>query len=175
MRTATATIRSLMDQVSEGALRLPEIQRAYVWKPAQIAGLVDSLYRRYPSGSILRWQTTEVVTEKQLATDTGTSPIFVTKPLYLLDGQQRLTSLHRVFTGHEKARVVFNVLTEKFQIENAATKRDKRWVKVHEVLSGDVDTYSLVQELQAHVPDLAPAQLHDRLDRVRRIGDYPYF
>lgn len=175
MKTGTATIRSLMDQVSEGALRLPEIQRAYVWKPAQIAGLLDSMYRRYPSGSILLWQTTETVTEKDLATDTGNSPIFVTKPLYLLDGQQRLTSLHRVFTGHEKAQVVFNVLTEKFQIENAATKRDKRWVKVHDVLSGQVDTYSLVQDLQPHVQGLPPAQLHERLDRVRRIGDYSYF
>lgn len=38
-----------MEQVSQGALRLPEIQRAYVWKPAQVAGLIDSLYRRYPS------------------------------------------------------------------------------------------------------------------------------
>lgn len=93
MRTATATIASLMEQVSQGALRLPEIQRAYVWKPAQVAGLVDSLYRRYPSGSILLWETTETVTEKDMATDTDDAPVFVTRPLYLLDGQQRVTSL----------------------------------------------------------------------------------
>jgi|GEM_PF-152043 len=175
MKTGTATIRSLMDQVTEGALRLPEIQRAYVWKPAQIAGLLDSLYRRYPSGSILLWQTTETVTEKNMATDTGTSPIFVTKPLYLLDGQQRLTSLHRVFAGHEKANVVFNVLTERFQIESAATKKDKRWVRAHELLTDAIDIYAVVDELYPHIPDLPRSTLHQRLDRVRHIGDYTYY
>ena len=164
-----------MDQVSEGALRLPEIQRAYVWKPAQIAGLLDSLYRRYPSGSILLWQTTEIVTEKALATGAGDSPIFVTKPLYLLDGQQRLTSLHRVFTGHEKANVVFNVLTEKFQIESAATKKDRRWVRAHDLLNDAIDVYAVVEELHPHVPDLPKSTLHQRLERVRRIGDYSYY
>jgi hypothetical protein len=164
-----------MDQVSEGALRLPEIQRAYVWKPAQIAGLLDSLYRRYPSGSSLLWQTTETVTEKAMATTAGDSPIFVTKPLYLLDGQQRITSLHRVFTGHEKANVVFNILTERFQIESAATKKDKRWVRAVDILSGTIDTYTLVQGLLEHVPNVPPAQLHERIERVRRIGDYSYY
>ena len=176
MRTATATIRSLMEQVSQGALRLPEIQRAYVWKPAQIAGLLDSLYRRYPSGSILLWETTEAVTEREV--DSGApdgSPVFVTRPLYLLDGQQRLTSLHRVFTNHERARVVFNVVSEKFQIESAATQRDLRWVAVHEVLTGSVDVYALVEELRSLVPEVGASDLHRRLDRLHRIGDYSYY
>src|SRR5262245_16089847 len=115
MKTGTAPVRKLMDQVTHGELRLPEIQRGYVWKPAQVAGLIDSLYREYPSGSILLWETDEAVTEKELRS--STSGVSLIKPLYLLDGQQRLTSLHRVFSGHERAQVVFNVLTEKFQIE----------------------------------------------------------
>jgi hypothetical protein len=175
MRTATATIRSLMDQISQGALRLPEIQRAYVWKPAQVAGLVDSLYRRYPSGSILLWETTETVTEKDMATAATGSPVFVTKPLYLLDGQQRLTSLHRVFSGHERAQVVFNPLTEKFQIESAATRKDRRWVAVRGLLAGTSSTFSMVGELAEVVPELTAEELHHRLERVRRIGEYSYY
>jgi hypothetical protein len=175
MRTATATIGSLMEQVSQGALRLPEIQRAYVWKPAQVAGLVDSLYRRYPSGSILLWETTETVVDRDMATQTGDAPVFVTKPLYLLDGQQRVTSLHRVFTGHERTVVVFNVVSEKFQIENAATKKDRRWVRVHDVLDGAVDLYALVEDLYAAVSEVPRAKLHDRLDRIRRVREYPYY
>ena len=60
-----------------------------MWKPAQVAGLIDSLYRRYPSGSILLWETTETVTNREMATDTGDAPVFVTKPLYLLDRGRR--------------------------------------------------------------------------------------
>jgi len=175
MRTATATIGSLMEQVSQGALRLPEIQRAYVWKPAQVAGLVDSLYRRYPSGSILLWETTETVTEKDMATETGDAPVFVTKPLYLLDGQQRITSLHRVFTGHERAVVVFNAVTQKFQIENVATKRDPRWVRVHDILGGSADIYEVVQELHDAIPEVPPAALHRRLGALLGIREYTYY
>jgi hypothetical protein len=164
-----------MEQVSQGALRLPEIQRAYVWKPAQVAGLIDSLYRRYPSGSILLWETTETVTDREMATDTDNAPVFVTKPLYLLDGQQRVTSLHRVFTGHERALVVFNVVSEKFQIENAATKKDRRWVRVHDILVGAADLYALVEDLHDAVPEVQRATLHDRLDRIRRVREYPYY
>jgi hypothetical protein len=175
VRTATATVRSLMDQITQGALRLPEIQRAYVWKPAQVAALIDSMYRRYPSGSILLWETTETVTEKDLSTDASGSPVFVTKPLYLLDGQQRLTSLHRVFTNHERAQVVFNPVTERFQIQSAATKKDRRWVPVFGLVTGSASTFSMVAELSEAVPELTPDSLHERLERVRRIGEYSYF
>lgn len=36
-----------------GELRLPEIQRHYVWRATRVRDLLDSLYRGYPSGSIL--------------------------------------------------------------------------------------------------------------------------
>lgn len=39
------TIATLVSEISGGEVRLPEIQRGYVWKPPQIAKLVDSLYR----------------------------------------------------------------------------------------------------------------------------------
>ena len=48
------------------------------------------------------------------------------KPQYLIDGQQRLTSLHRVFKGHDDARIVFNVETQRFQRESALTKKDSQ-------------------------------------------------
>lgn len=176
MKTGTAPIRKLMDQVTHGELRLPEIQRGYVWKPAQVAGLIDSLYHGYPSGSVLLWETTEKVAEKEIAsTDTG--GVSLIKPLYLLDGQQRLTSLHRVFTGHERAQVVFNVLTEKFQIESAATKKDARWVRVHDLLADNVSAFALVAKLKPTLEGtgLTEEQLFARLDQVKKIRNYTYW
>lgn len=67
MKTARADTGSLMDRIDRGELRLPEIQRAYVWKPAQVAGLVDSLYKKYPSGSLLLWEADEAIRERQAA------------------------------------------------------------------------------------------------------------
>jgi len=45
-------IASLVGQVSSGEIKLPEIQRGYVWKPTQIAKLVESLYRGYPRSGV---------------------------------------------------------------------------------------------------------------------------
>lgn len=174
MKTGTSDVKSLMVQVSAGQLRLPEIQRAYIWKPAQVAGLVDSLYRAYPSGSLLLWQTVDEITDRPIES-APPSTVNFNSPLYLLDGQQRVTSLHRVYTGHERARVVFNVVTERFQIESAATKKDRRWVPVGALLTGSVSTFTLVKELVEVVPDLEEEVIHDRLQQVRSIDNYTYW
>ncbi|RKS73196.1 hypothetical protein BZB76_3886 [Actinomadura pelletieri DSM 43383] len=139
-------IGTLIGQVTSGEIRLPEIQRGYVWKPTQVAKMVDSLYRGYPFGSLLLWRTTEAPQTRELAvgsTPDG-SPV---PPLFLLDGQQRLTSLHRVFTDHPDAQIVFNVDTEHFQNQSAATAKDARWIKVHEVLREDADLFEIQRKL----------------------------
>src|ERR1700749_397399 len=80
-----------------GELRLPEIQRHYVWKATRVRDLLDSLYRGYPSGSILMWETDEPVPTRDFAIAQETTA-FAGRKL-LLDGQQRLTSLTAVLNG----------------------------------------------------------------------------
>src|SRR5713226_7455559 len=91
------SVRELIDMVKRGDLRLPELQRQYVWTASRVRDLLDSLYRGYPSGTILVWETDEEVPEKSFAVEQGTSS-FAAKKL-LLDGQQRLTSLAAVLSG----------------------------------------------------------------------------
>ena len=52
-------IGALVAEISRGEIKLPEIQRGYVWKPTQVAKLIESLYRGYPTGSLLFWKTAE--------------------------------------------------------------------------------------------------------------------
>lgn len=49
-----------MSDISSGRLKLPGIQRASVWKPTQVANLVESLYLGYPTGSLLLWETEDL-------------------------------------------------------------------------------------------------------------------
>ena len=173
MKTATMDIGDLLKRVDKGEVRLPEIQRGYIWKPSQVAGLIDSLYRSYPSGSLLLWETDAPIGERD-ASIQGPNQAPLVKPQYLLDGQQRLTSLFRVWSGDERARVVFNVESERFQIESAATRKDKRWVVVHELLNDALDTFELATVIAADSSVLTPADAHKRLERVKKILDYPY-
>lgn len=97
MQQQNIPIGTLVDMYKRGELRLPEIQRHYVWRATRVRDLLDSLYRGYPSGSILMWETDEPVPTRDFAIAQETTA-FAGRKL-LLDGQQRLTSLTAVLNG----------------------------------------------------------------------------
>lgn len=97
MQQQNIPIGTLVDMYLRGELRLPEIQRHYVWRATRVRDLLDSLYRGYPSGSILVWETDEPVPTRDFAIAQD-STAFAGRKL-LLDGQQRLTSLTAVLNG----------------------------------------------------------------------------
>lgn len=97
MQQQNIPIATLVDMYKRGELRLPEIQRHYVWQSTRVRDLLDSLYRGYPSGSILMWETDEPVPTRDFAISQDNNA-FAGRKL-LLDGQQRLTSLTAVLNG----------------------------------------------------------------------------
>lgn len=97
MAKAEASVEELVSMIERGELRLPEMQRQYVWRSTRVRDLLDSLYRGYPSGAILLWETDETVPLQDFAVSQNTNPYQSTR--LLLDGQQRLTSLSAVIRG----------------------------------------------------------------------------
>jgi hypothetical protein len=97
MAKADATVEELVGMIERGELRLPEMQRRYVWRSTRVRDLLDSLYRGYPSGAILLWETDETVPLQDFAVEQHGNPYQSTR--LLLDGQQRLTSLSAVIRG----------------------------------------------------------------------------
>ena len=97
MAKAEASVEELVRMIERGELRLPEMQRRYVWRSTRVRDLLDSLYRNYPSGAILLWETDEAVPLQEFAIEQQKNPFHSTR--LLLDGQQRLTSLSAVIRG----------------------------------------------------------------------------
>lgn len=97
MAKAEASVEELVGMIERGELRLPEMQRHYVWRSTRVRDLLDSLYRGYPSGAILLWETEETVPLREFAISQQRNPYQSTR--LLLDGQQRLTSLSAVIRG----------------------------------------------------------------------------
>lgn len=97
MAKAEASVEELVGMIERGELRLPEMQRRYVWRSPRVRDLLDSLYRGYPSGAILLWETSEDVPLQEFAISQNANPFQTTR--LLLDGQQRLTSLSAVIRG----------------------------------------------------------------------------
>lgn len=94
----SCSIRQLLGSVISGNIRIPAFQRAFVWEMDRVAYLMDSIYKGYPFGSILFWRTKSKLSVErmlgqfQLPNPTEDYPID-----YVLDGQQRVTSIFSVF------------------------------------------------------------------------------
>lgn len=97
MQKADVFVSKLVEMITDGELQLPEMQRRYVWPATRVRDLLDSLYRGYPSGSILVWETDQESPTREMAVSQKRSPFSGYK--LLLDGQQRLTSLSAILRG----------------------------------------------------------------------------
>ena len=103
-QTTTRPLRELVQEFSTGAILLPQFQRNFVWRPSKIRNLLDSLLRGFPIGGFYLWRPTGgAIDAKPKALGTPRiSPVFEG---YLIDGQQRLTSLEAAFglyTGEDR-------------------------------------------------------------------------
>ncbi len=97
MKKSDVSVGELVAMINRGELRLPEMQRRYVWRAARVRDLLDSLYRGYPSGAVLVWETDDAQPARDLSVQQERSQFSTSK--LLLDGQQRLTSLTAVLEG----------------------------------------------------------------------------
>ncbi len=92
------TIKKLIERISNGDIRVPAFQRNYVWEADQVAFLLDSIYKGFPIGTVILWKTDKrLSTEKRLGYFELPEPQKNYPVNYVLDGQQRLTSLFSVF------------------------------------------------------------------------------
>lgn len=92
------TIKKLIERISSGDIRIPAFQRDYIWEPDQVSFLLDSIYKGFPIGTVILWKTdNRLNVEKKLGFFVLPEPQKDYPVNYVLDGQQRLTSLFSVF------------------------------------------------------------------------------
>src|SRR5947209_14846370 len=91
-------ISQMMSRILNGEVRIPSFQRGFIWDADRVAHLLDSMYKGYPFGTLLFWRTkTPLKTERRLGPFQLPEPK-VDYPIdYILDGQQRTTSIFGVF------------------------------------------------------------------------------
>ena len=173
-------IQSLVNDIKEGRLLLPEMQRGYVWKSTQVRDLFDSLYHEYPTGQLLIWQTDELPHMHTAAVGGVEKAAY--RPQLLLDGQQRLTSLTAILFGEpllvrDRSRqvdIVFNVFDAKepFDVATAVHRPQAGWVSLTKLFTKG--TMAVFSDLKLDLSDPAAQVAHDRLTRLNSIKQYRY-
>lgn len=94
------TFSGLISDIEKGQIKIPQFQREFVWDIKKSAKLLDSIIKGYPIGTFIFWKTKERLRSVR---DLGNCKLpesnegdFVD---YVLDGQQRLTSLFASLKG----------------------------------------------------------------------------
>lgn len=164
-------VSTILDQIDNGDIALPEFQRGYVWNREQVRGLFTSLYRGYPVGGFMTWTTPAAGADSRGGTARSDGNVRL-----LLDGQQRATSLYGVvrgkkppfFEGRSEAfsGLHFNVEEETFEFYAPVKMEDNPlWVDVTAVMQ---DLGPFIVKMQEAAPDKLATYL-DRLQRVNNI------
>ena len=96
----------LMLNIQNGKIRIPDFQREFVWELSQIISLLDSIYHHYPIGSFLFWETDDDIQAYRRVGEVELRHDQERAVQYVLDGQQRLTSL---FASLEQASIAHRV------------------------------------------------------------------
>jgi hypothetical protein len=123
------TLRYLMTDVATGRLRVPRFQREFVWTKSKVIELLDSIYKEYPIGSFFLWKAPREFNSLLRQIDLGQPPIGPHEEIaFILDGQQRITSLYAVLEGRtfndvHYRRIAFDLEAATFVDHEADNKR----------------------------------------------------
>jgi hypothetical protein len=92
---------SLLNEMATGKLQVPRFQRNFVWELTKTRALFDSMYKEFPIGTFFLWMApantpplTRALPELGIPAPQVGFPV-----TYILDGQQRLTSLFCAISG----------------------------------------------------------------------------
>lgn len=132
----TITVGTLLSDIHNDVIAIPEIQRPFVWEKVQVRDLLDSLYKGFPTGYLIIWQSPNVRLK---------DGSFSSGKKILIDGQQRVTALMTSIAGikvinkeykKDRVKIAFNpfaaLSTDKdaeiFAVQTPAHLNDKKWI-----------------------------------------------
>lgn len=121
-------VTQLLADVKSDKIAIPELQRPFVWDSVKVRDLMDSLYKGYPVGYLITWQSVgaklkggQIAAHQQI----------------LIDGQQRITALRAAVAGlkvinkrYKSVRITisFNPITEEFATLTPVIERSPQWI-----------------------------------------------
>ncbi|GAB4413356.1 MAG: DUF262 domain-containing protein [Anaerolineae bacterium] len=177
-------IREIVKQAVSKNVDIPEFQRDFVWDTEQVKRLAESLYRDYPVGSFLLWDSSNYQ-EAKIAQGAQAS-------LWIVDGQQRTTALCLLLgmkpfwwpdaeswnKALDRYDVMVNLLPEngdealEFALSNPVRRKDPRWVSVRSILQTEnIGDLAQLAENIAERNNASFAQVQARLLRLWQIRE----
>lgn len=147
---ANKKYEALFLEIDSGQIKLPMFQREFVWDKEQSAKLIDSILKGYPIGTFILWKTREALRSvKDIGNHTLPETPKGDYAQYILDGQQRITSLYAIRKGIRISKdgkeinyrdIYVNLDYDPLHDEQIVTSQkeeEKIYVSVHDLLTSD--------------------------------------
>jgi len=134
-------LADIIREIEKGVLRIPQFQREFVWDKPKVMKLLESIYLEYPIGSFFFWDAPRKYYDfyRDIAELNLPKPDKYEKITFILDGQQRLTSLYVTIKGltlynRNYKKICFDLDEKAFVDRNPD---NQRYISISDLLSND--------------------------------------
>lgn len=168
-KVTQSAVTQLLEDVRREHVAIPELQRPFVWDSVKVRDLMDSLYKGYPVGYLITWQSVgahlkggQVAAHQQI----------------LIDGQQRITALRAAVAGlpvinkrykRVRIKIAFNPVTEEFATLQPVIDKDPEWISDISELFNATSTFGFIKAYFAANPNAPEALIETNLSRLEAI------
>lgn len=168
-RVTQSAVTQLLEDVRRENIAIPELQRPFVWDSVKVRDLLDSLYKGYPVGYLITWQS--VGAHLKGGTVAAHQQI-------LIDGQQRITALRAAVAGlkvidrrYKQVRITiaFNPVTEEFATLTPVIRKNPGWISDVSELFTAASTYGFVKAYLEANANIDHAQVEENIARLAEI------
>jgi hypothetical protein len=186
-------INSLVSDIENDEIALPDMQRPFVWEDSKVRDLLDSLFLGFPVGTLVLWHTTTAKNIRSIGKDPlkASSNAGLRASALVIDGQQRLTSLHAVMRGEpvvgkdgEPRQIViaFRPRDGRFAVADAATRNDPEYLSnITELWTGTRSKSQIRKDLLIGLRDQGRAvddkyedAVERNIERAHAISEYRF-
>lgn len=124
-RPVELKLSDIVRLVGSGRMSLPQFQREFVWDPNKVVELLDSISHGWPIGSLLLLEGPQAFATKDFQDGPHTDREGT--EFYVLDGQQRITSIYHALTDRSDVVYLVDLEADSAELEQSFfwKKRDK--------------------------------------------------
>ena len=184
-KTSPIALRKLLDEVQSHHIQLPDFQRGWVWGDDRVRGLLASISRGFPIGAVMMLQSGGDIQFKCRPVEGAEDDQFVAPDAFLLDGQQRITSLYQalrhdgpVFTHDNRGGRIerwyyidmLKALRSEVDREDAVVSIPKEKIRRNFKREITLDLSSTEKEYEQHM--MPTERLMDAMDWLFAYNDY---
>lgn len=168
-KVTQSAVTQLLEDVRREQIAIPELQRPFVWDSVKVRDLMDSLYKGYPVGYLITWQSVgahlkggQVAAHQQI----------------LIDGQQRITALRAAVAGlpvvdkrykQVRIRIAFNPVAEEFATWTPVIGKNPQWISDISELFNASSSYGFVKAYFTANPTADAAVIEANIARLEAI------